>query len=237
MTAVLLLGFLIGMRHAVEADHVAAVASLVTRSHSFAESIRMGSVWGIGHTLTLFLFGSMVVLMDEMIPERLAMQLEFAVGIMLVVLGVDVIRRVIRERIHFHVHQHGDGVRHFHAHSHVGEKEHESSKHDHEHPRKFPLRALFIGMMHGMAGTAALIVLTLQAVPSPVDGLIYILIFGLGSVVGMALLSAIIMVPIYHSSRRLTWMYNSLQTTVGIGTLLLGSYVVFDLGVVEGLII
>jgi hypothetical protein len=237
MTTVLFLGFLIGMRHAVEADHVAAVASLVTRSQSFGESIRLGSAWGLGHTLTLFFFGSVVILMDVMIPERMAMMLEFTVGIMLVVLGVDVIRRVIRERIHFHAHQHGDSIRHFHAHSHAGEGRHEDSPHEHEHPKRFPLRALLIGMMHGMAGSAALIVLTLQTVTSPLAGLIYMLLFGLGSMIGMALLSAIIMIPIRHSAKRLTWLYNGLQATVGTGTLLLGSYVVFEIGFIEGLII
>lgn len=243
MMSVLFLGFLIGMRHAVEADHVAAVASLVTRCHSVRESVRLGSAWGLGHTLTLFLFGSVVILMDVMLPERMAMMLEFAVGIMLVVLGIDVIRRVIRERLHFHGHshigegQHGDDIRHFHAHSHVDEGPHEDSAHQHTHRKKIPLRALLIGMMHGMAGSAALIILTLQTVTSPLTGLIYMLLFGLGSVIGMALLSAIIMIPLRRSAQRLTWFYNGLQTAVGFGTLLLGGYVLFEIGVIEGLVI
>lgn len=237
MMSVLFLGFLIGMRHAVEADHVAAVASLVTRCHSVRESVRLGSAWGLGHTLTLFLFGSVVILMDVMLPDRMAMMLEFAVGIMLIVLGIDVIRRVIRERLHFHGHQHDNGVRHFHAHSHQDEGPHEDSAHKHTHRKKIPLRALLIGMMHGMAGSAALIILTLQTVTSPLTGLIYMLLFGLGSIIGMALLSAIIMIPLRRSAQRLTWFYNGLQTAVGFGTLLLGGYVLFEIGVIEGLVI
>jgi hypothetical protein len=236
MMSILFLGFLIGMRHAVEADHVATVASLVTRCQSLGESVRLGSIWGLGHTLTLFLFGSLVLLMDVMLPERLAQILEFSVGLMLVVLGIDVIRRVIRDRIHFHAHQHNNGIQHFHAHSHAEEGPHESSAHKHSH-KKFPLRALLIGMMHGMAGSAALIVLTLQTVTSPLTGLIYILLFGLGSVVGMALLSAIIMIPIRHSAKKVTWFYNGLQTIIGIGTLSLGAYIIFEIGIVEGLVI
>ena len=124
MITLLLLGFLIGMRHALEADHVAAVASLATRSRSIGETVRHGAVWGIGHTLTLFLFGSLVIWMDGVMPEQLARWLELAVGIMLIILGIDVLRRIIQEKIHFHAHRHDNGETHFHAHSHAGEKHH-----------------------------------------------------------------------------------------------------------------
>ncbi|MDQ6964343.1 MAG: urease accessory protein, partial [Mariprofundales bacterium] len=102
MIEMLGIGFLLGMRHAMESDHVAAVASLVTRSSSIGDSIRLGSAWGVGHTITLFLFGSVVMLLDSMIPEHVAIVLEFMVGVMLVVLGVDVVRRCIRDRVHIH---------------------------------------------------------------------------------------------------------------------------------------
>jgi len=237
MMSVLLLGFLLGMRHAVEADHVAAVASLTTRSHSFAEAIRMGATWGVGHTLTLFLFGAIVIFSDSIIPEQMAMMLEFAVGIMLVLLGIDVIRRMRQERIHFHVHEHDEGVRHFHAHSHAGEGVHEDSPHLHSHRKKFVLRPLLVGMMHGMAGSAALIVLTLQTVESPLTGMLYILLFGVGSVAGMAALAAVIMLPLRHSAKHLTRVHHALQVAVGIGTITLGSYLMYEIGFVEGLIV
>ncbi|MGD9297381.1 MAG: hypothetical protein PVG47_08295, partial [Chromatiales bacterium] len=98
--SLLLLGFLIGMRHALDADHVAAVASLAARSHSFADTIRQGTFWGIGHTITLVLFGSMVIWMDSVMPEQIALWLEYAVGVMLVLLGFDVVRRVVQDRVH-----------------------------------------------------------------------------------------------------------------------------------------
>ena len=192
MMSILLLGFLLGMRHAVEADHVAAVASMTTRSNTFGEAIRLGATWGAGHTFTLFLFGAVVIFSDTIIPEHMAMMLEFAVGIMLVFLGIDVIRRMKRERVHFHLHAHDEGVRHFHAHSHAGEGAHKNSTHGHTHKKKILLRPLLVGMMHGMAGSAALIILALQSVDSPLTGLAYICLFGFGSVAGMATLAAVI---------------------------------------------
>ncbi|HFD80435.1 MAG TPA: urease accessory protein [Gammaproteobacteria bacterium] len=230
------LGFLLGMRHALETDHVAAVASLATRSASVRETIRQGAVWGLGHTLTLFAFGSVVLLMDTVMPQRLAQGLELAVGVMLVGLGIDVLRRVIRERIHFHVHRHDDGVRHFHAHSHAGERGH-PELHHHQHVRGFPLRALFVGLMHGMAGSAALILLTLQTVQSPLTGLLYIALFGIGSIAGMAALSAIIAVPLRYSARGLTWLHNGLQLGIGAMTLAIGALVVYRIGFVDGLLV
>lgn len=231
--SLLLLGFLLGMRHALETDHVAAVASLATRSTSVTDSVRLGAVWGLGHTLTLFVFGSMVLLMDSMIPQRLALGLEFAVGLMLVLLGIDVLWRVMHERVHFHVHRHGNGIRHFHAHLHAGEQGHPAI-HRHHHPAwdAFPLRALFVGLMHGMAGSAALIMLTLQAVDSPWTGMFYIALFGIGSIAGMAALSVVIAVPL----RGLSGLHNGLQVIVGTVTLIVGSMLVYETGIVGGLL-
>ena len=229
MIEILLMGFLLGMRHAMESDHVAAVASLVTRSPSMRESIRLGSVWGLGHTLTLFVFGSMVMLLDRMVPERMALMLEFGVGIMLVMLGIDVVRRFMRERLHFHVHRHADGTLHFHAHTHADEINHTSDSHMHIHTEKFPLRALLVGIMHGMAGSAAMIVLTLQTVQSFGMGLVYISLFGLGSIGGMAVLSMVIMLPLRHSANRFTGAHSYLQLAIGAATTLLGIRMMFEI--------
>lgn len=230
MTTLLLLGFLIGMRHALEADHVAAVASLATRAGSVAETVRQGAAWGLGHTLTLFLFGSAVLLLDLAMPETLAHWLEFAVGVMLVGLGIDVLWRLWRKRVHFHVHRHPDGTTHFHAHSHAGDPApHDPGHHDHEHPRSLPLRALLVGLMHGMAGSAALILLTLQTVDSPLTGLVYMALFGIGSIAGMAALSVFIAIPLRRSAERLTWAHHGLQAAIGVGTMALGLHIVADL--------
>ncbi|TLS68272.1 urease accessory protein [Mariprofundus erugo] len=230
MIEILLLGFFLGIRHAMESDHIAAVATLVSRSPSVRESIRLGSIWGLGHTTTLLIFGSSVILLDQIIPERLAMMLEFAVGAMLVLLGIDVLRRLIKTGIHFHLHRHADGSRHWHAHMHHEEgSKLAGDSHAHTHPAPFPLRALLIGMMHGMAGSAALIALTLQSVHSLATGMIYIALFGLGSIAGMAALSVAIMFPLRHSARRFGPLHQYLQLAIGSITLLLGANIMFEI--------
>ncbi|PCI21773.1 MAG: urease accessory protein [Piscirickettsiaceae bacterium] len=228
MLSVLTLGFLLGLRHALEADHVAAVASLVSKSGTTKNTMRLGAIWGFGHTLALFLFSLIFMLTDSVLPDRLAMGLEFVVGIMLVLLGADVIRRLIKDKVHFHTHQHGNNQTHFHAHKHVGEKNHDDSKHDHEHHANFSLRALYIGLMHGMAGSAALIILTLQSVDSLMTGISYILVFGVGSMVGMAALSAVIALPFRQSAKGLNRVHNGLQAVIGSITIVIGGFVIFQ---------
>jgi len=227
--SLLSLGFLIGMRHALEADHLAAVASLASKTTSVQSAIKQGVVWGLGHTLTLFLFSSIIILSESIIPENLAMGLEFVVGVMLVVLGTDVIRKLVREKIHFHSHQHDNQI-HFHAHKHVDKKQHNRAAHQHQHNTGFPLKALYVGLMHGMAGSAALIILTLQSVDSVMTGMLYILMFGIGSIIGMAALSVIISIPLRHSAKGLTSLHNGLQTVIGLVTIALGSMIIFDIG-------
>lgn len=232
MFSILFLGFLIGIRHAFEADHVAAVASMATKSHSIRQTVKQGAVWGLGHTLTLFLFGGIVMYANQIVPEDLARWLEFAVGVMLVFLGFDVLRRMIRDRIHFHAHRHENGVHHFHAHSHKGQVVAVTHpvQHQHEHKSGFPVRALFIGLMHGMAGSAALILLTLNAVSAPVWGLIYIALFGIGSILGMATISLVLALPL-KKARSMTALHNGMQGVIGGGTIVLGLITMTSVGI------
>lgn len=229
MFSLLFLGLLIGMRHALEADHVAALASLTSNQQSIKDTVKHGAVWGLGHTITLFIFGGMMLLIGSSISEQLVHALEFSVGIMLVVLGIDVLRKLIKKRIHFHYHQH-ENEQHFHAHSHEGEKhqQHNPENHQHEHGKAFPLRALLVGLMHGMAGSAALIVLTLQTVSSTTQGFLYILFFGIGSMFGMASLSFIIAIPLRRSAQGLTWMHNGFQGIIGLATIMIGGRMMFE---------
>jgi high-affinity nickel permease len=226
MTSLLIFGFLLGMRHALEADHLAAVAAISTKEHSLKASIKHGAIWGLGHTTTLFFFGSLLILMNTVITHQMADRLEFAVGIMLVLLGFDVLRRIIKERIHYHTHRHNNATTHFHAHSHIGENHHIQSKHQHSH-EKFPYRTLLIGFMHGLAGSAALILLTLDTIDSVPLSMVYILLFGVGSIVGMATLSTVIAVPLRASSK-LTWLHNGLQMSIGLFTFCLGTSIIYQ---------
>jgi ABC-type nickel/cobalt efflux system permease component RcnA len=235
LTAILALGFALGMRHALDADHLAAVATLATRSRSVAQTVRQGVAWGTGHTLTLMFFGGAVLVAGAVVPARAAQALELAVGVMLVVLGADALYRLRRERVHFHPHQHTDGVAHFHAHSHRDE----SARHDparHEHPHGFPARALVVGMVHGMAGSAALVLLSLEALRSPAWGLVYIAVFGLGSILGMAALSAAIALPLRLTSLRLSRARDNLSAAIGVATVLVGGYIVYRVGIGDGLV-
>jgi ABC-type nickel/cobalt efflux system permease component RcnA len=221
-------GFLLGMRHAVEADHVAAVASLSTRPTSWVQAVRVGAVWGLGHTLTLFIVGTIVLLADTVVPEPIAWGLELAVGVMLVGLGADVLRRLLRERVHFHVHAHDNGTTHFHAHSHAEENGH---AHGQDPFQGFPRRALVVGLMHGMAGSAALVLLAISNAPSFAMGLVYIAVFGIGSILGMALLSVAITVPLRYSARSITSasFHNGLQGVIGVATVLIGFALILEL--------
>lgn len=231
LASTLALGFLLGLRHALEADHVAAVATLATGSRSLARTVAQGVAWGMGHTLTLMLFGGAVLVAGAVVPEQAARWLEMAVGVMLVVLGADALRRLRRERIHFHGHRHAQSTAHFHAHSHRGETApHDAARHEHVHPPGFPTRALIVGMVHGMAGTAALVLLSLETLRSPAWGLVYIAVFGVGSILGMALLSVAIAVPFRLTSHRLGRAYQGLSATVGVTTIVLGCWIVLSNG-------
>jgi len=228
MTSILLLGLFIGMQHALEADHLAAVSAIAARQKSVKRIVAHGAVWGLGHTLTLMAVAGGAVVLGLTIGPDLSAALETAVGLMLVGLGAHLIYRLIRDRIHFHMHKHGD-VTHFHAHAHAGETEdHARSDHDHEHPQGFPVRTLLVGLMHGLAGSAALLVLTASTVESAGLGFAYIVLFGLGSIAGMAALSMVIAVPLAYSARVLTWANRAVQGGVGAATMALGLFVIYE---------
>ncbi|MEO8324318.1 MAG: urease accessory protein [Nitrospirota bacterium] len=169
-----------------------------------ANTLKQGLTWGLRHTITLLLFGSMVFLLKAAVPERLANWLELAVGVMLVGLGSDMLRKIIQGRIHVHVHQHPHQPPHVHAHFHREEINHPRTKHHHSHSTTFPYRALFVRLMHGMAGSAPLILLTLHQTVSPLQGTISIATFGVKSMVGRATISMVITIPLRYSSRSIS---------------------------------
>ena len=181
----LLFGFLLGVKHALDADHIVAVTAIVSQSRSLLRSVLVGLSWGIGHTLTLFAVGFAVLVFKLTIPDGLALSLEFVVGLLLVVLGVPLIWRLVVTKTHVHLHQHGDR-RHIHSHFH-----HDIPSHDHQHIR----RPLLMGMVHGLAGSGALTLLVVSSMSSVAQGLVFILVFGVGSILGMMLFSGLIGLP------------------------------------------
>jgi hypothetical protein len=227
MFGVLGLGFLLGMQHALEVDHVAAVSSIAARRTDVVDVVKHGLTWGIGHTLTLFAFAGAALGLGQAIPEHLARPIESAVGIMLVGLGAHVLWRLWRDRVHFHEHRHDDGTAHLHAHSHAGETApHGRAPHMHAHG--FRWRTLLVGLMHGMAGSAALLVLAVSQASSVAIGLGYVALFGIGSMLGMGALSVVIAVPLALSARWLTWANSGLQGTVGVMTIAIGARTIVE---------
>jgi len=203
---VLALGLLLGIRHATEADHLAAVASLASRERSLKAGMFHGMAWGLGHTLMLLIVAAAFGFLGLVISPLMAGNMERVVGAMLIALGIGVARRMWRERnLHLHLHQFTET-----AHSHT-----------------LPGRSVVVGMVHGLAGSAALTLLASQSMSSPAWMLAYIAVFGLGSILGMALLSAALAVPLGLAARRLTSMSRVLVGSVALFSLAMGGRLLF----------
>lgn len=230
MAGFLFLGFLIGMQHALEADHLAAVGAMAARRGGSRRSLVLrGAVWGLGHTITLFAICSAVILLGLTLTDRVAATMEFAVGVMLVVLGLDVLRRLWKERIHFHVHRHDDRKPHVHAHSHAGETVgHAASDHRHRHREGLPLRALAVGLVHGAAGSAGLLALAVAATGEPAVALAYVALFGVGSILGMALLSLVASWPLIAVERHAKLAHRAIGLGAGGLAIVLGLFVMTE---------
>ena len=221
ISSFLLLGFVVGIRHALEADHVAAVMSLATRGGTIARQARQGAWWGLGHTSTLLFVGGGCVLLGVAVPHEAERWLEAAVGAMLVLLGVSVFVRLRRRRIHIHGHRHAGGVTHFHAHRHD-----HAPGHDHAHPR-VPLQALLVGMVHGLAGSGALVLVVAQTARTPALGLVCIALFGLGSILGMMSLAAAIAWPMNATARLRGRLHQVLCGSAGAFSVMLGAWMIW----------
>lgn len=184
---------------------------------------------GIGHSLTLLLFCSGVYSLETVVPERVARGLEVAVGVMLIGLGLDGWGKLRRERFHAHLHEHDEGAAHAHLHTHRSEPGPITLVH--QHPHGVPYRALLVGLMHGMAVSTALILLTLHTTVSILDDLSDILCFGVGSIVGMAALSVIIAVPLRQSAHAVSWAYTGLQVVIVGISIMVGANMIYVEGV------
>ncbi len=230
MFSVLSLGFLVGMHHAMEADHVAAVSSMAARNSKLRTVVKHGLTWGLGHTITLFIFAGAAIVLGRAIPDTVAGWLETFVGLVLILLGANVLWRLWRDRIHFHAHRHGHDTKHFHAHGHAGGPISRGTPHhlqDHDHEHGFRWRSLLIGLIHGIAGSAALLVLAVSQVGDPWLGIAYILVFGIGSIIGMGALSVAIAIPLSLSAQFLTWANRGLQLAIGLVTIGIGSWTLY----------
>lgn len=231
MISIFLFGFLLGLQHALEADHVAAVVSLTDAGMPKRRAAFHGMAWGVGHSLTLLLFAGTAMLSGFVFSESISRWLEFAVGGMLATLGIRILYIACRDRVHLHMHRHTDGSVHFHTHSHKAEASvpHDKSPHDHAHDRasfKNSKSVLLVGMMHGVAGSSALIVFLASGMTvSAWQAVAYVFVFGLGSVMGMAILSVVVTAPMAIIISRLPRFDTYLRVTMGFATFVLGSYI------------
>jgi high-affinity nickel permease len=225
--SLLSLGFLLGLKHALDADHVAAILTIATENRTFWRSSLIGFCWGVGHTAILLIVGTAVLLFKLTIPSAWAKLFEVAVGVMLVGLGLSVAFALWRERVHLHSHWHDDGEEHRHLHSHS-----RGAHHDHLHRFRLEYKSLAVGMVHGLAGSAALLLLVLAAVPSLGVGLVYILVFGTGSILGMVFLATAMSIPFAMSAERVARVQQTLRAAAALFSIVLGSTILFELLIV-----
>lgn len=250
------LGFVLGMRHATDPDHVIAVSTIVTRQRTMRDAILIGILWGIGHTLTIVCVGGAIILFSVAIPARLGLTMEMAVAFMLVVLGMWNLTGILQrirdsfmsggERasgLHSHLHSHND---YFHSHPHG----HGPGNHGHpedQTPQTWLdrrlgrlglyqiLRPLVVGVVHGLAGSAAVALLVLATIQDPRWAIAYLLLFGIGTIVGMMLITAAIAAPLAYTSKRLSRIDRHLRTASGLLSLGFGLFLVYHIGFVNGL--
>jgi high-affinity nickel-transport protein len=258
------LGLVLGVRHALDVDHVVAVTTIVSRHRTVRRAAWIGAWWGIGHSAILLAVGTTVVAFKLAISQRLALSFELIVGLMLVFLGGRVLWQVARERWHWHVHDHSGGIRHAHVHvhgtsghdkaraehshgpdehgdspthRHGGSATHEHTPHDHAHVWKLGVRPFVVGMVHGLAGSAGLTLLVGTALPSVSFAILYFALFGAGSVIGMSVLTLAMSVPFAVAAERMGPAYRALVFVAGLGSLIVGVYVIHEVGWVEGLFV
>ena len=257
LVSVIALGFFLGMRHATDADHVVAVMTIVSRQRSLRPAAWVGALWGVGHTMTIVLVGGAIILFNWVIPPRVGLAMELAVGVMLIALGVMNVAGTLRslpavtssgshdqdQTVHSHAHQHGDYV-HSHAHAHNPEQ------HPHA-PDETPLarvdrwfsrlkgyptlRPLIVGTVHGLAGSAAVALLVLTTIREPLWAVAYLAVFGVGTIAGMVLITTVVAAPIVYSQKQYANAGRRLQFATGLISLAFGLLVAYEIGVVNHL--
>jgi len=252
-----LLGFFLGMRHATDPDHVIAVSTIVTRQPTIRAALLIGSLWGVGHTLTIVAVGGAIVLFTIVIPPRLGLSMEMAVALMLIVLGMWNLTGFLEQirgfrpsagrgaaALHAHLHSHGDYV-----HSHPSDALSDQHRHrDNDTPVAWldrqlgglgiyqVLRPLAVGLVHGLAGSAAVALLVLALIKNPWWAMVYLVLFGVGTIAGMMLITAAIGAVLAYASRRSSRVERYLRFASGFLSLGFGLFLAYQIALVDGLI-
>ena len=257
----LFLGFFLGMRHATDADHVVAIATIVSRERSVAGSALIGAAWGVGHTITVMAVGAAIIVFGVVVPPKLGLSMEFAVGIMLVLLGILTLTGMGRAvgaahahahaadprghalDLHDHLHAHGDYVhRHPHGHGPAAHGHAEAytplARLDRSGLGRIAfyqwLRPFAVGLVHGLAGSAAVALMVLSIIREPVAALGYLLLFGLGTIVGMMLITLILSAPFAFTAVNLPKFNWRLRVASGLVSFVFGVVLIYGIGFAEG---
>jgi hypothetical protein len=252
LLAIVLLGFFLGMRHATDPDHVFAVTTIVSRERTMLHAALIGVLWGLGHTFTILVVGSAIILFKLTIPPRLGLSMEFSVGFMLILLGVLNLTGLMRRAIEWvTIARLGPG-----AHSHVIFGRSMVHTHDKDGEPVFLgsesvsgwapewwknlglfhiLRPLVVGIVHGLAGSAAVALLVLTTIHRPSWAIGYLLVFGLGTIAGMMLITAAIAFPFAYSLQHFVRLNRGLAMASGLLSLGFGLFLCYQIGIVDGL--
>lgn len=228
------LGFVLGVRHAADPDHVVAVTTIVARNRSLGGAAMIGALWGVGHTITVLLAGGAIILFGWVIPPRVGLSMEFSVGAMLVVLGIIGIagayRSIQRGRASIHSHAAGGS-------SALNDTSGASAEPGGRPARSQGIRSVLIGVVHGMAGSAAVALLVMAAIGRSTWALLYLLLFGLGTVIGMMLITLLIGVPFAATSASPSrhGLGHGLRLAAGVLSLGFGLLLAYQIGWVDGL--
>jgi cytochrome c biogenesis protein CcdA len=253
------LGFILGMRHATDADHVVAITTIVSRQRSFAAAGAVGALWGLGHTLTVTLVGLLIIVFGVVISPPVGLALELVVGLMLILLGILTLTGTMGRLVdrfslpHEHPHAHDGG-----AHTHAHDLAHELEDLDRDsvargvsspqrsdaavHPGIFArlgtfnvVRPITIGLVHGLAGSAAIALLVLASVPNPISQLVYLAIFNIGVITGMVLITSVLGLPFVFAAARFERLHRALVLASGTVSLALGLILIYQVGFIDGL--
>jgi high-affinity nickel-transport protein len=255
--SITVIGFLLGMRHATDPDHVIAVTTIVARYRKIGHAALIGAIWGVGHTLTILMVGSGIILFGWVIPTRVGLSMELCVGLMLILLGVLNLTGILawitnafsgggaaEGMSHSHTHSRGDYV-----HSHAHDRESEAHSHAAEQTplgwfdRHFGrlgvyqfMRPLVVGLVHGLAGSAAVALLVLATIRNPRWAIAYLLVFGVGTIAGMMLITGAMVLPFAYADQRFSRINRGMRIASGVISLAFGIFILYKIGFVSGLL-
>jgi high-affinity nickel-transport protein len=228
------LGLILGMRHSTDADHVVAISTIVSKQRSIRGAALIGSVWGLGHTITIFIVGALIILFSVQIPVRVGLSMELSVAVMLVILGLlnlsGLMQKITSRFTPSYTTSKVDNADVFTT---------SAAKSIRKTVRSLGLyqciRPLVIGLVHGLAGSAAVALLVLSTIHDPRWATLYLLIFGAGTMVGMMCMTTAMAVPLRYAGNRFGQLSRYLGAMSGIVSVCFGSFLIYQLGFLGGL--